>query len=47
MKTYKKIETPFNDVIKFEDNSIITYIPIDAANSDYQEYLKYLEDNKK
>jgi hypothetical protein len=47
MKTYKKIQTPFNEIIELKDDSTVTYIPVDPANSDYQEYLKYLEDNKK
>jgi len=29
-----------------DENDVISFIPLDPANSDYQEYLKYLEDNK-
>jgi hypothetical protein len=28
------------------ENGVELWIPTDPANSDYQEYLKYLEDNK-
>jgi hypothetical protein len=31
---------------KTDSNGIEWFIPSDPANSDYQEYLKYLEDNK-
>ena len=45
--TYEKITTEFgNEIIKRTDkNKIISFIPSDLANSDYQEYLKYLEEN--
>ena len=44
--TYEVITTPFgNTVINayFEDGRMLS-IPSDPANSDYQEYLKSLED---
>lgn len=31
---------------KTDENGQESWIPIDPANSDYQEYLKSLEDNK-
>jgi hypothetical protein len=31
---------------KTEADGIIYWIPMDEANSDYQAYLKHLEDNK-
>lgn len=42
--TYEKIETENYVVIKATDeNGVISWIPLDEANSDYQEYLKSLE----
>ena len=38
MTTYKL--TKFNGVIRIADNA---FIPFDPANTDYQEYLKWLE----
>ena len=32
-------------VQRFNDDGTITIIPTDPANSDYQAYLKYLEEN--
>jgi hypothetical protein len=48
MTQYTLIEDPIvgNSIQKNNQNGSISYIPIDPANSDYQEYLKYLEDNK-
>jgi hypothetical protein len=45
---YEIIETITNDKIikKINEDGSISFIPIDEANSDYQAYLKYLEDNK-
>ena len=31
--------------IERNDNGVISWIPTDPANSDYQAYLKYLEGN--
>jgi hypothetical protein len=47
MKTYEKIQNDYGICIKMTDeNGVISFIPNDPANSDYQAYLKYLEDNK-
>jgi hypothetical protein len=46
---YTKIDpTEFDSgmIIRESENGEIWYIPINQANSDYQAYLKYLEDNK-
>ena len=46
--TYEVITTPSgNTVINayYEDGRMLS-IPSDPANSDYQQYLKYLENNK-
>lgn len=32
------------NVIKFEDSGVTLSIPFDPANSDYQTYLKWLEE---
>ena len=39
--TYTKEKTVFGDeiIIRTDDNGIISFIPIDEANSDYQAYL--------
>jgi hypothetical protein len=49
MKTYK-INTitsilgdEFTTIISTDENGLVSSIPIDPANSDYQEYLKSLE----
>ena len=33
-------------IIQYLENGNLVSIPEDPSNSDYQEYLKYLEDNK-
>jgi hypothetical protein len=42
---YKQIRNPFNNeimqVVRLADNA---YIPFDTANTDYQEYLKWLSE---
>lgn len=35
-----------NTVVRTEDDGSTWFIPMDPANSDYQAYLKYLEENK-
>jgi hypothetical protein len=32
-------------VIRTDENGIVSSIPCDPANADYQAYLKYLEEN--
>jgi hypothetical protein len=44
-KDYKKITTPTGSfIIQYEEDGVLYSIPTDPANSDYQEYLKSLED---
>ncbi len=44
MKNYKEVTTPFgNTVIQLEENNVLYSIPTDPANSDYQRYLRWLE----
>jgi hypothetical protein len=44
MKNYTEIETPMGQtIIKLEENGIVYSIPADPANSDYQRYLRWLE----
>jgi len=40
-KLYKNLMGEINIVIRLADNS---YIPFDPANTDYQAYLKWLEE---
>jgi hypothetical protein len=47
MKTYEVVETPYGEVIKLTDGDVITWIPTDPANSDYQAYLDQLKPAKK
>ena len=47
MAIYTVIENIMGNIIQRDnEDGTITYIPTNPANSDYQEYLKYLEDNK-
>ncbi len=41
---YTKETTPYGESIIRNDNGIISVIPIEPANSDYQAYLRWLED---
>lgn len=44
MKNYQVIETPSgNTIIQYEENGFLVSIPKDPANSDYQRYLRWLE----
>ena len=44
MKNYKEITTPSGaTVITLEENGVLLSIPCDPANSDYQRYLRWLE----
>jgi hypothetical protein len=42
--TYQELEASLGNTIILRSDGAC--IPTDLANSDYQEYLKYLEDNK-
>jgi len=43
-KNYQKVTTPSgNEIIQYEENSVLYSIPTDPANSDYQRYLAWLE----
>jgi hypothetical protein len=42
---YELQTTPYGEAIIMDNNGIISVIPIDPANSDYQAYLKYIEEN--
>jgi hypothetical protein len=42
MITYTLLE---NDYVRMDNDGVISTIPNDEANSDYQVYLKYLEEN--
>jgi hypothetical protein len=46
MINYELIENEVGRYIQRTLDGVISFIPIDEANSDYQAYLKYLEDNK-
>ena len=44
MKTYEKITTPMcSEMILLHETGMIYSIPMDEANSDYQRYLRWLE----
>jgi hypothetical protein len=45
MTKYTEIDNGSETVIEWNDNGVIRFIPIEPANSDYQAYLKYLEEN--
>jgi len=45
MINYELIENEVGRYIKRTLDGVISFIPIDEANSDYQAYLKYLEEN--
>jgi len=43
-KNYQKVTTPTGaEIIQYEENGVLYSIPKDPANSDYQRYLKWLE----
>lgn len=40
---YKLVTDEFGSVIHWDDNGVTRFIPIDESNSDYQRYLRWLE----
>jgi len=45
MKTYELIENEYGSCVKMTtEGGIISFIPTEPANSDYQEYLKWTEE---
>jgi hypothetical protein len=47
MKTYKKITDPVSNksvILATDENGQEFWIPVDTGNSDYQEYLKSLDE---
>ena len=44
MTTYE-LKQEHNTVIRIDDNGVLSGIPIDPANSDYQAYLEHLTEN--
>jgi hypothetical protein len=44
MRNYVEIETPMgNTIIQYEEDGVLYSIPKDPANTDYQRYLRWLE----
>ena len=44
MRNYVEVTSPMgNTVIQYEENGFLYSIPKDEANSDYQRYLRWLE----
>lgn len=44
MSKYVEIESPYGvKLIQWDDNGEVRWIPTDPANSDYQRYLRWLE----
>ena len=41
MKTYELIESEEGSIVKATEGEKILWIPLDPANSDYAEYLRY------
>jgi len=45
MRNYVEVTSAMgNAVIQYEENGVLYSIPKDSANSDYQRYLRWLED---
>ena len=45
MISYKLLQTSYSKVIqRTDDNGIVSSIPFDPANTDYQAYLKWLDE---
>ena len=47
MIQYTQYTNPLGGVyiLKIDENGLESHIPLDPANSDYQSYLKWLEEN--
>ena len=45
MTSYEKITNEYGNelVLKTDKDGVISFIPIDESNSDYQRYLRWLE----
>ena len=43
MKIYEKLDIEGAEVLKATEGETIYWIPLDPANSDYAEYLRYTE----
>jgi|LakMenEpi03Aug12_release.lakeMendotaPanAssembly.Ray.scaffolds.fasta_scaffold6129462_2 hypothetical protein len=46
IKEYKINNSMGSEIIWYEENGVTVSFAADPANSDYQAYLKYLEENK-
>lgn len=45
MKTYEKIENEYGICVKMTtEDGVVSFIPNDLSNSDYQQYLKWVEE---
>ena len=45
MRVYNVVTSPMGNIsIQYEENGMSYSIPTDPANSDYQEYLKWTEE---
>jgi hypothetical protein len=45
MRVYNVVTSPMgNTSIQYEENGVSYSIPTDTANSDYKQYLKWLEE---
>ncbi len=43
--TEKTLDNQYSFIERVDENGIISCIPIEPANSDYQQYLKWVEEN--
>jgi hypothetical protein len=43
MKIYEILEIDGGQILTAKSSGLTTYIPLDPANSDYAEYLRYTE----
>lgn len=44
MKNYRKVETGSSFIVFTDEKGNESWIPCDESNSDYQRYLRWLED---